>query len=119
MVLRDSVTRRKRWILALCVSGLAGPGVGLTGLIISGLSSFGFVEKSKVLSLMGTLLIGAFFPLIGFSAHAMDKIAEIDGQKKHKGFDAKKTARSTWMNNDLRSVREMDSSPTGKYGRAG
>lgn len=69
---------RQRWIVTLTFSSASGVLVGLTGLIIGGLNLFGMIEKSSVISHVGTLLLVIAFPLVMFSAHAMDKIAEID-----------------------------------------
>ena len=69
---------RQGWIAALVFSSASGVLVGLTGLIISALNFFGAIEKTSLLSRLGTLLIVIAFPLVMFSAHAMDKISEID-----------------------------------------
>lgn len=77
---------RQRWISALLLSSASGVLVGLTGLLISGLNFFGAIEKTSVISHLGTLLIVIAFPLVMFGAHAMDKIGEIDRMEKQKRF---------------------------------
>jgi len=78
---------RKGWLTALVFSSASGVAVGLSGLIISALNFFGMIEKTSVVSHVGTLLIVIAFPLVMFSAHAMDKIAEIDKKEKRKKIE--------------------------------
>lgn len=77
---------RQRWIRALSFTSLSGVLVGLNGLIISALSLFGIIEKTSFINHLGTLFIVIAFPLVMFSAHAMDKIGEIDRTEKQKRF---------------------------------
>lgn len=74
--------KRQKWLRALLFSSLAGILTGLTGLIISGLSLFGIIEKHSRVNNLGTILIVFAFPLVFFSAHALDRISEIDKEKQ-------------------------------------
>lgn len=76
--------RRRKWLAALLFSSLGGVLVGLTGLVISGLSLFNLIEKTSLANRIGTILIVVAFPLVLFSAHALDKIAQINQEKQNK-----------------------------------
>ena len=71
----------KRWLLILYFSGFGGIFIALTGLFLSGLAYFRFIEKSLNIHKTGTLLIVLAFPLIMIGAHALDKIGEIKRKK--------------------------------------
>ena len=76
--------KQDKWVLIVIFSVTGGFALGLIGLIMSGLAYFGFTENAKEINRIGTWLIVAAFPLIIFGAHALDKIAATEKQKKIK-----------------------------------
>jgi hypothetical protein len=62
------------WQGAFLLSGFLGIGSGIAGLIYSFESLSGFVDSR--LSIFGTILIAAMFPLLILAAHCLDKIGE-------------------------------------------
>lgn len=80
----DIDSRRKLWILALYFCSIGGLLTGFTGLFLSALEFFGIVERAAQLNRVGTWLMVIAFPVVMFGAHSMDKITEIDKQKKRR-----------------------------------
>jgi hypothetical protein len=74
--LDDLCRSERRWVTVLLLSGVLGAGSGLLGLILSGLTWFGFSDAAPGFGHLGTWLVAIFFPLIFLSAHALDKIGE-------------------------------------------
>lgn len=68
---------KRRWLLILYFCGFGGIFLACTGLFLSGLSYFRFVERELNIHKIGIILIVLAFPLIMFGAHALDKIGEI------------------------------------------
>lgn len=67
---------RENWITALFISSTLGVLMGLFGLVINGLSSFGFLANDQRIGQLGIWLIVVTFPLAAFTAHCLDKIDE-------------------------------------------
>lgn len=68
----------RSWNIALFISALLGAVSGLGGLVIGFISLVGLTDREQGLSILGTLLIVASFPLFILAAHCLDKTGEID-----------------------------------------
>lgn len=68
------IKARRAWTTGLCVSGVLGIAAGLIGIIFS-LESLSGIAGSQM-SVAGTVLIAAMFPLLILAAHCLDKIGE-------------------------------------------
>lgn len=71
-------TNEKKWNIALYFFGIGGISVGMSGLVLCGIAFLGFVENAKQINRFGTWLIVLAFPLMMFSAHALDKLSEFN-----------------------------------------
>jgi hypothetical protein len=69
---------RQRWTNALFISSILGIGLGFTGLVISGLSFFGFLAGNQGIGRLGTWMVVIVFPLMAFAAHCLDKADEAE-----------------------------------------
>ena len=67
---------RRRWLNAFLFSAIVGAVMGGTGMMISVLVSFHFLEFGVFLDRVDTALIAAAFPIIVFAAHSLDKAEE-------------------------------------------
>lgn len=93
---------RKKWIRILYFCSIGGVFFGLSGLLLSGLAFFDFLEKE--INRIGTLFVITAFPLLIFSAHAVDKIREIDRKEKSKNIETARKRQfyspEQWKDND-------------------
>lgn len=78
---------RKRWLNALFVASILGIVSGCAGLILSGLSLFGFLVNQPVINRLGTWLVVVAFPLMWFAAHCLDKADEAKKAIRREGCE--------------------------------
>jgi hypothetical protein len=74
--------RVRRWTLVLYFSTIAGITSAISGLVLGAVSYLDFFGKGETVNQIGNLMIIAAFPLMMFSAHALDKINEIKSKQK-------------------------------------
>ena len=67
---------RRRWLNTFFFSAILGAAMGITGMMISALSSFHFFEVGIFLDRIDTALIAGAFLIIVFAAHSLDKADE-------------------------------------------
>ena len=74
--------RLRRWKLTLYFSMSAGILSALSGLLLGAVSYLGLFENANAVNQTGNLMIIAAFALMMLGAHALDKIHEININKK-------------------------------------
>lgn len=74
--------RKKRWTNTLFFSSFGSLSIGFCGFAISGLQLFGVLEKNKPTSQFSAFMLLTAIGLLFFSAHALDKIREINKTEK-------------------------------------
>jgi hypothetical protein len=73
--------RRTAWLTALALSGLAGIGCGIAGLVLSSFAAQGFVGASSAVRLAVPILVVLSLSLLMCSAHCLDRLHQIRIEK--------------------------------------